>query len=192
MSRIPLSPRVAFSAFILAIFVWVVLDALFGFGQRSSRAALFPLVIGLPALGLSLIVIAGEIQHTRAQTALRSSGQAVSVTPGGVSERVAKRRTAVILAWIVGFYASIWLFGFMLTAPLATLLYIKVAGKESWRAAIIGGAISWAFFNGIFQRCLKLPLEERLGGAIIDRLEELLGFDPNQFLLFPFLDRVGC
>ena len=192
MSRILLSPRVAFAAFISAIFVWVVLDAMFGFGQRSTRAALFPLVIGVPALGLSLLVIASELRVTRVERALRAAGTAVPVTPGGVSERVAKRRTAVILAWIVGFYASIWLFGFMLTAPVSTLLYIRVAGKEAWRTAIVGGAISWVFFNGIFQRCLKLPLEERLGGAIIDRLEEPLGFDLNQFFLVPFLEHVGC
>ena len=187
MSRIPLSPRVAFAAFIAAIFVWVVLDAMFGFGQRSGRAALFPLVIGVPALGLSVMVIAGEIRQSRAEAALRDGGSAVSAAPGGISERVANRRTLVILAWIVGFYAGIWLFGFMLTAPLATFLYIRVAGKERWPLAIGGGAISWVFFNGIFQCLLALPLEERLGGAVIDRLEELLGFDLNQFFLVPFL-----
>lgn len=187
MPRIPLSPRVAFAAFISAIFVWVVLDAMFGFGQRSTRAALFPLVIGVPALGLSLLVMAGELRVTRAERALRAAGSAVRVTPGGVSERVANRRTVAILAWIVGFYASIWLFGFMLTAPLATVLYIRVAGKERWRFAIGGGAISWLFFNGLFQCLLSIPLEERLGGAVIERLEELLGFDLNQFFLVPFL-----
>ena len=192
MPRIPLSPRVAFAAFIAAIFVWVVLDAMFGFGQRSSRAALFPLVIGVPALGLSLMAMAGELRVTREQRALRAGGPAEPATPGGISERVANRRTLVILAWIVGFYAGIWMFGYMLTGPLATFLYIRVAGKEGWRLAVGGGAISWVFFNGIFQRCLKLPLEERLGGAIIDRLEELLGFDLNQFFLVPFLEHVGC
>ena len=194
MPRIPLSPRVAFAAFLSAIFVWVVLEAVVGFGRRDElfplmigRAALFPLVIGVPALGLSLLVIAGELRVTREQRALRAGGPVEPATPGGVSERVANRRTLVILAWIVGFYADIWLFGFMLTAPLATFLYIRVAGKERWRLAIGGGAISWVFFNGIFQCLLSLPLEERLGGAIIDGLEELLGFDLNQFFLVPFI-----
>ncbi len=188
MSRIPLSPRVAFAAFIAAIFVWVVLDALFGFGQRSTRAALFPLVIGVPALGLALLAMAGELQLTRAA----SAQPAAAVAPGGMTERVANLRTLTILAWIVGFYLSIWLLGFMLTAPLATLLYMRVAGKEAWRVAIIGGAVSWVFFNGIFQQCLQLPLEQRLGGLVTERLEEWLQFDFNQYLLVPCLDRVGC
>ena len=75
----------------------------------------------------------------------------------------------------------------MLSAPLATLLYIRVAGKEAWPLAVGGGVISWVFFNGVFQCLLRIPLEERLSGALIDRLEEALGFDLNQFFLVPFI-----
>ena len=188
MSRIPFSPRVAFAATIAAIFVWVVLDALVGYGQRSARAALFPLVIGVPALGLSVLVIVGELRQTRSAGTQPDGGQGVPLTAaGGASEEVLKRRTIAILAWIVGFYLSIWWFGFMLTAPLATLLYIRVAGKEAWRIALAGGAISWVFFNGVFECLLSIPLERRLGGALMERLEEALGIDINQFFLVPFI-----
>ena len=187
MPRITFSPRVAFAAALAAIFVWVVLDALVGYGQRSSRAALFPLVIGVPALGLSVLAMVGELRQTRSGGTQPDGGPAVPLTAGGASEEVLRRRTIVILAWIVGFYLGIWLLGFMLTAPLATFLYIRVAGKEAWRIALGGGAISWVFFNGVFQCLLSIPLERRLGGAFTELLEEALGVDINQFFLVPFI-----
>ena len=151
MPRITFSPRVAFAAALAAIFVWVVLDALVGYGQRSSRAALFPLVIGVPALGLSVLAMVGELRQTRSGGTQPDGGPAVPLTAGGASEEVLRRRTIVILAWIVGFYLGIWLLGFMLTAPLATFLYIRVAGKKPGESPSEGapsaGSSSTACFN---------------------------------------------
>jgi hypothetical protein len=183
-----LNARVAFGLFFVAIFVWVILDAFLGYGQKSSRAALFPLAIGIPALGLAVLATVDDWRQTRRLSTRPSSGrdEAASTTEKLLA-KVAQRRTFAILAWIVGFYLGIYLLGFMFTAPIAPLLYIRFAGKETWRMAVGGAVISWVFFNGLFQCFLGIPLEQRLGGKLTELLEEGLGIDINQYFIVPFL-----
>ena len=185
-------PRVACALFFPILFAWIIWESLFGFGQSSSRSAVFPLAIGIPALMLALGGVALE---------LRSRGQrhenvpievephledAVTLEPG-----VERRRTIAAMAWIIGFYLAIWLLGFMIAAPLITLLYLRIAGKEGWPIAVAGGVFSWLFFDGLFDGYLHIPLSERLDGLFVSKIEEFSGAAISESFSLPATWLVG-
>jgi len=67
------------------------------------------------------------------------------------------RRTAVIVAWILGMFAGVILLGFVVAVPLAAFAYLRAA-REGWVTSAVIAAICWAFVYGVFDRLLHVPL----------------------------------
>ena len=68
-----------------------------------------------------------------------------------------RRRTLAIGAWVVGFFLSIWLIGFVWSSLVATLLYLKFGAREGWIISVVLTAVAYVFFAGIFDMMLHLP-----------------------------------
>ena len=138
----------------VALFAYVLRECFFGFGAYEERAALFPVVIGLPAFVISAVVFVKEIMKTSRVVVHGEEGvEAVEEIPPAET----RRRTAVISAWVVGFFLSIWLLGFVLSSVVATFLYLKVGARERWPISIILTLVAYLFFGGIFDMLLHLP-----------------------------------
>ena len=116
------------------------------------KAALFPLVIGIPLFVLS----AAEAAWVLFGKTERSEVQDFQLTRD-VPEREVVRRSATAAAWIVGFFAAIVLFGFPVAVPLFVFLYLKQQAGEGWIFSTVFTAAVWAFFYGLFDRLLHLP-----------------------------------
>lgn len=116
------------------------------------KAALFPLVIGIPLFVLS----AAEAAWVLFGKTERSEVQDFQLTRD-VPERELVRRSATAAAWIVGFFAAIVLFGFPVAVPLFVFLYLKQQADEGWIFSTVFTAAVWAFFYGLFDRLLHLP-----------------------------------
>lgn len=116
------------------------------------KAALFPLVIGIPLFVLSSLeaawVIFGTTERAQVQDFQISSE---------VAERDVLRRSAAAAAWIAGFFAAIVLAGFLVAVPLFVFLYFKLESRESWLFSAVATAAVWVFFYGLFDRLLHLP-----------------------------------
>jgi hypothetical protein len=69
----------------------------------------------------------------------------------------AMRRTLITLAWLLAFFAGIWLLGFPVAVPIFVFAYLKFQGRESWVTSIGLAAGAWAGFYGLFVRLLHLP-----------------------------------
>ena len=185
-----LLPRLLFALFFTGLFAWMLWEAWFGFGQISAGAALFPIAILVPAVVIAALATVQELLKHRnfpqhEPTPIEADlGAAVPIIlePG-----VERRRTLVILAWIVGFYLGICLVGWVITAPLSVLLYLKIAGRESWVVSVSSAILAWLFFDGVFDCLLKIPLSERLTGIFIEQLQEALGIDVTRYVLVPFI-----
>jgi hypothetical protein len=122
--------------------------------QWPSKAALFPLVTGIPLLALAATQLVLDFRG-RAE----ESGAALDLTlTAGVSADVARRRTAAIFAWIAGFIALVALIGFPLTVPVFVFLYLAFQ-QVRWPVKLVLTAGAWAFFHGVFERLLQLPFE---------------------------------
>ena len=123
------------------------------------RTALFPRLIALPILFLSLIELAlsvwgGETEH---------QGHAVDFQfTDTVEPALAMKRTIAIMIWTLGFLALIVLVGFPLAVPIFVFAYLKIAGREPWTLTIVLTVTSWLFMEGLFNRLLHLPFPEGL------------------------------
>ena len=149
--------RVANGVFALcfvALFAYVLRECFFGFGADEERAALFPLIIGLPAFAVSLAVFGKEIM-TRSRVVVHGEEGVEDVEEIPPAET--RRRTLAIGAWVVGFFLSIWLIGFVWSSLVATFLYLKLGAREGWLVSVILTAVAYLFFAGIFDMMLHLP-----------------------------------
>ena len=149
--------RVANGVFALcfvALFAYVLRECFFGFGADEERAALFPLIIGLPAFAVSLAVFGKEIM-TRSRMVVHGEEGVEDVEEIPPAET--RRRTLAIGAWVVGFFLSIWLIGFVWSSLVATFLYLKFGAREGWLVSVVLTAVAYLFFAGIFDMMLHLP-----------------------------------
>ena len=143
-------PNVMFALFFVLIFLYVLKEAFFGFGAGEERAALFPIIIGIPGMGLSLLACGKEFSSTG--PVVTSSDEPPDVEPD-----VARRRMISIICWIFGFFVSIWLLGFVISSALVTFLYLKFGAGEKWQISILLTLVAWGFFYGVFDYSLHLP-----------------------------------
>jgi hypothetical protein len=119
------------------------------------KAALFPLVIGIPVFCLA----AAEFLWVLLGTTERGETKDFQMSHD-LPDKEVLIRTAVAAGWIVGFFAAIVLLGFPLAVPLFVLLYLRLQGKESWLFCAVFTAAVWLFFYGLFDRLLHLPFPD--------------------------------
>lgn len=137
--------HVVFTSVLFLGFVWGVWDA----WDWGFRASLFPWVIGIPGILLTLTQLEMDVVgflRRRKESALSEA----------VDSMVA-RRTLDIVGWILGFFVSIWLLGFSITVPLCTFLFLKVGARENWLISILLTLCAWLGFYVVFEYSLSLP-----------------------------------
>jgi hypothetical protein len=139
----------------------LVLMTVSGYGVMAAwswpwKAALFPLVIGIPVLVLSAAEAAWVLWGRSESAAERAALQDFQPSRESPQAEVA-RRSVRAAAWIVGFFAAILLFGFPIAVPLFVFLYLKVQAAEGWVLSLTVTVATWGFFYGLFDRLLHLP-----------------------------------
>jgi hypothetical protein len=127
--------------------------ALFQSRNFGFRAGLFPWVIGIPTLLLTLVQLAKDV--TRPKEAHATGHEAIS--PEAV-----RYRTLSIIGWTLGCFLAIWLLGFSYAVPLFIFLYLKLEGREGWLMTIAVTFFSWLFFYMLFERMLNVPFPDPL------------------------------
>jgi putative tricarboxylic transport membrane protein len=138
---------IAFTA-LIAIVLAAALWQSKGFG---FRAGLFPWAVGIPMLALAIVLLV-------LQLAGRERAPAAGWTPPGpdIAPREVASRTAVILGWIVGYLAAIWLLGFAIGGTLCTFLAL-IGSRERWPVALAETAVVGALVYFVFVRALHVP-----------------------------------
>jgi len=116
------------------------------------KAALFPMVIGIPVFCMAAAEVAWVLLGKN-PAARAMDFQISSDLPGGL----VIRRTLLAAAWMLGFFAVIVLVGFPVAVPLFVFLYLRLQGREGWLFSAIFSAIVWALFYAIFKWLLNLP-----------------------------------
>ena len=135
----------------LAVALWQSRN--FGF-----RAGLFPWVIGIPTLILAVAQLGRDIYGEKKQkVAEYGESMETKIAPADV-----KQRTISIILWTIGFFVAIWLLGFSIAVPLTILLYLKIAGKESWKMTALVTFFAWLFYWSLFEKLLNVPFHEGL------------------------------
>jgi hypothetical protein len=114
------------------------------------KAALFPIVIGVPLFCLAAAEALWTLFGSSPQP-----GEARDFQLSIGNDTV--RRTLVAAGWIFGFFAAVVLLGFPVAVPLFVFLYLKLQGRESWVVSIAMTAAVSGVFYGLFDLMLHLP-----------------------------------
>jgi hypothetical protein len=142
-----LSGAALFSAGLAVAAAYAVYAAL----RWPPKAALFPLVMGIPLLVLALAQVLIELRE-----------------PPPAAPALARRRAYGVFAWMVIFIALVLLAGFPAAVPVFVLSYLVIASRESWLLSTTLAAAAWAVFHLLFQRLLHFPFD---AGLITDWLK---------------------
>ena len=134
-----ISGAAAFSTGLALVAAYAVLTAV----RWPPKAALFPLVMGIPLLVLALAQV---VMDWRA------------VSPPEESPQEA-RAAISILAWMAGFIALVFLVGFPLAVPLFIVGYLLLQAREPWFLSITLALIAWGAFYLLFQKLLHFPFD---------------------------------
>lgn len=149
-----LRPQILFDLLVLLFFAFLVWEA----KEWKLQARLYPWVIGIPMLLLSVVHLGMELRGMEE----KSSGS----TPvdfqfaKGIDPVLAKWRTIRIFSCIFGFLTAVWLLGFSISIPLVVFLYLKADAREGWILSVILTAGAWLIYWGLFERLLRLPMPE--------------------------------
>ncbi|MGH7798910.1 MAG: tripartite tricarboxylate transporter TctB family protein, partial [Candidatus Binatia bacterium] len=124
------------------------------------RAGLFPWVIGTPTLILAFAQLTRDLYGKKGgRSALPGEPVEAEVE---IAPQIVLKRTLSIILWTVSFFLAIWLLGFTYAVPLTILLYLKLAGGESWTMTALVTFFSWLFFWALFEKSLNVPFPEGL------------------------------
>jgi putative tricarboxylic transport membrane protein len=149
--------RPLFALFFVALFVYVLRETFVEIRPMEERAALFPMVLGIPCLALALAAFGQELLAVLRRP---GGGRDAPEMTSSLAPAVIRRRAVSIVAWILGFFAGIWLLGFVIAVPVASFLYFRFAGGEKWSTSIPLSLVAGAIFYGLFDYLLHLPFPE--------------------------------
>ncbi len=145
--------RVAFALFCVGLFAYILREAFYEIRPVEEQAALFPIIVGVPGLAFSGLVLGQEFLRVLRQADILQA-------PPDSQTGVIRRRALSIIGWTLGFFAVIWLLGFSIAGPVATLLYLKLGSGEKWGITLVLSFLMWVFFYGLFDHFLHLPFPE--------------------------------
>ena len=137
------------------LFAVIAAWALYESMDWPAGTRLFPWLVGIPILALSLIQLTAELTTRSSSNSMTTEFQFEN---GSQRERIT--RLVTIVSWIIGFAIGIWLLGFKVALVLMIFGYLKFQSDESWRLSLtltIGG---YVVFWGVFDNILHLNLPE--------------------------------
>jgi hypothetical protein len=155
----PTKARAAFSLFVAALAAYAVVSA----WSWPMKAALFPLVMGIPLLALALAQLVLDLRGKACPELVEGAeaaegGAAMELAPStDVAPELARRRTVATFAWMAAFVVLVFLVGFSLTVPLFMFSYLMLQSAAGWWRSLALTAAAWGFFYGLFERLLRLP-----------------------------------
>jgi Tripartite tricarboxylate transporter TctB family len=147
-------PAAIFSFCALIFFIVFVYQA----QEWRLQARLYPYAIGIPMIILAIIQVILDLKGV-----VRKQTDAAPVDfqfSEHLDPALAKKRTINIFAWILGFFAGIYLLGFAITIPLLVFTYLKFQSGEKWGISIILTVGAWVVFYTLFVKLLVLPFPD--------------------------------
>jgi len=160
-----------FTLFYIFFFTVVIIGAL----GYNAKARLIPLVVAIPCLAFSIVQFILDLtRHGKRGRSIEDDlfhgvmekmiHQEV-VTEEDKKEKKEKKGEGkvkpffAIVAWLAFFYASVFLFGFLITIPLFTVLFMRSRG-ERWFLSLTCAAAFWLSIWLSFSVAARIVLYE--------------------------------
>ena len=164
-----------FNLFIIVFFVATIITSL----GYNAKARLIPLVIALPCLAMILYQFAADLLGKQKKKGISVEEELFLKTMEKVHQEVVvekkekktdREATLALLnsvGWILAFVILVYLFGFLITIPLFSVIYMRAKG-DSWVLSISVAAGLWLTTYLAFIIFAKISLYD----ALIFRLLE--------------------
>jgi hypothetical protein len=149
-----LKGRAVMSFCIMLVGAGVVVQA----AQWPFKAALFPLIVGVPVFLLALV----DFLLTAFEKGDKEQSTIDFKFSGHEDKALERKRTLSIFVWILGFFFLVILVGFPIAVPLFVFCYLKMEGREGWLVTLAATFITWGTFYGLFIWFLNVPFMEGL------------------------------
>jgi uncharacterized membrane protein len=150
---------VVVTALLLGLFGWAFLET----AQWSPRAALFPRMVTATAVVLTALHLVQAVLRLR-----RPSPPLDEASPDDVEyvfRTAGTRRWASALAWVAAFFVLLYLTGLYVTAPVFSLLYLRVAAKRTLIFSAIYAIVMGVLLYVAFELALGVPTPS---GLLVD------------------------
>jgi TctA family transporter len=158
-------PEDAFPAFLLVMLI-VMLSQTIGWEYGARLVPLFVGIIIVPALTISLLnqVFRRRPEEEDAHNAAEGAKEEIeeklhmdiAADHGELSQKEVLRRAVIYTGWVVALMASIGLIGFIPSAPLFVIAYMRLERKEPWWLAVPIGLGMGLFLYLIFNQLLNV------------------------------------
>ncbi len=123
----------------------VMIAGLLSTDDLSLRASMFPRLV----MSVTLLLTLAELLR------MLWGNPTALLTPLGTPTVFSGGQTRIV-AWIGLFVMNIWVFGFVIGAPLAVLLYLALnTGLRSWHAVLLAGG-TYVFVDTVMGRVLRI------------------------------------
>jgi protein-S-isoprenylcysteine O-methyltransferase Ste14 len=152
--------ELVFNLFLLAVLVLMLVVNF----QYRPRARRIPMMTGLCTLGLLVAVNARTIKNrTRDEFEKQSKSHADDLdAPTQGSNAIYAKKEAVIILWLIGLTALMYLIGFLIAIPLYLFLFLYVFAKETWKVSLGMSVGVFAVIYVIFVKILNVHVHEGL------------------------------
>lgn len=149
-------PAALFSLVVLIFFCVFVYEA----KEWRLQARLYPWAIGIPMLICAIIQVVLDFKGVKAKESSEGAPMDFQFQQTEVPPEVVRQRTFTMFAWMFGFFAAIWLVGYVIAIPLMVFGYLKFQSGESWTLSVILTSFAFAFFYSLFVKLLNLPFPD--------------------------------
>lgn len=153
-ARLPRSGNFYFTLLVMLFLLLLVGTA----WSYSHKAALVPLVIGIPTAVLALVELVRDRSPALARLLetryLSSKKEKESARAEQTTKTIGRELTALLL--IVGYVALIMIVGFHIAIPLFVIYYCLVYARAPWWKALVLAAGTWGFIYLVF--CIFLEV----------------------------------
>ena len=151
--KIKITGRLLFSFGFVVLFVFLIWVSM-GYNQL---ARLVPLVVLIPGLFAALLqfgldlrkAFKGEEKATT-ESKTPASDQPEEEHEVKLSPEEKQRRELIGIAWLLGFFGLIVIFGLNAAIPIFVLAFMRYFGRESWRLSIGFAVGCWGFVWLVF------------------------------------------
>ncbi len=121
----------------------------------ASADKFSPLSFAVPALLLSIAAVALDARRLAASVHARGGGLALELKRD-LGDGHALRSALGTFGWLIGIVLASVLVGQLIAFPLFLVLYLRFAARESWRLALLYGAVGGAFIYIVFDRLVHV------------------------------------
>jgi Tripartite tricarboxylate transporter TctB family len=142
---------VVVTVLLLGLFGWAFLET----AEWSLRAALFPRMVTATAVVLAALHLVQAVLRLR-----RASPPLDEAHPDDVEyvfRTAGPHRWASALAWVAAFFVLLYVTGLYVTAPVFSLLYLRVAAKRTLIFSAIYAIVMGVLLYVAFELALGVP-----------------------------------